>query len=172
MEEEWKPIPGYEGYEVSDQGSVRSFHKRIRGWSGYERGATWEATDEPQRLLSPSATRAGYKGVLLRKDGKTYNKKISSLVMLAFVGKRPKGMEVCHNDSNPENNTLGNLRYDTHGGNMNDRTGGRPKSVYMPVRIEPQLYDEVERIANESDTTISALIQEAVRQFLESYGAL
>ena len=55
---------------------------------------------------------------------------------------------------------------------MNDRTGGRPKSVYMPVRIEPQLYDEVERIANESDTTISAVVREAVRQFLESYGAL
>jgi len=43
------------------------------------------------------------------------------------------------------------------------------KSVYMPVRIEPQLYDEVERIANEGDTTISAVVREAVRQFIAGY---
>ena len=40
------------------------------------------------------------------------------------------------------------------------------KSVYMPVRIEPLLYDEVERIANETGTTISAVVREAIRQFL------
>ena len=40
--------------------------------------------------------------------------------MLAFVGPCPPGMEVCHNDSNPKNNRLDNLRYDTHMNNMID----------------------------------------------------
>jgi len=42
----------------------------------------------------------------------------------------------------------------------------------MPVRIEPQLYDEVERIANETDTTISAVVREAIRQFIASHQAV
>jgi len=37
--------------------------------------------------------------------------------------------------------------------------------------MEQLLYDEVERIANESDTTISAVIREAIRQYLQTYGA-
>ena len=36
-------------------------------------------------------------------------------------------------------------------------------------RIEPLLYDEVERIANESDTTISAVVREAIRQFIAGH---
>ena len=43
------------------------------------------------------------------------------------------------------------------------------KSVYVPVRMEQLLYDEVERIANESDTTISAVVREAIRQFIAGY---
>jgi len=43
------------------------------------------------------------------------------------------------------------------------------KSVYMPVRMEPLLYDEVERIANESDTTISAVVREAIREFIAGH---
>jgi len=175
--EEWRPIPDFEGYDVSDQGNVRSYHKNVGGEFG--KGAAWEITDAPQRLLSPSTTKKGYKGVLLRKDGKTYNKKIASLVMLAFVGGRPEGMEVCHNDSNLENNTPSNLRYDTHQGNMNDRTGENgPKNKYVPVRIDTEDYNKLRRIAeslvdtSEKRGNISALIQEAVRQFLESYGAL
>lgn len=40
--------------------------------------------------------------------------------MLAFVGAEPDGMEVCHNDGDPMNNVLSNLRYDTHSSNMLD----------------------------------------------------
>lgn len=31
-------------------------------------------------------------------------------------------MECCHNDGNPSNNIVENLRWDTHSGNMMDRT--------------------------------------------------
>lgn len=41
--------------------------------------------------------------------------------MLAFVGPCPDGMEVCHNDGNPENNRVENLRYGTRSDNMRDK---------------------------------------------------
>ncbi|WP_248099523.1 HNH endonuclease signature motif containing protein [Corynebacterium kefirresidentii] len=47
-------------------------------------------------------------------------KKVHRLVMAAFVGPCPDGMEVCHNDGNPANNYVGNLRYDTHQANYAD----------------------------------------------------
>lgn len=45
---------------------------------------------------------------------------VSQLVLKAFVGPRPRGMEGCHNDGNASNNYLSNLRWDTHHENMRD----------------------------------------------------
>lgn len=45
---------------------------------------------------------------------------VGRLVLEAFVGPCPPGMECCHNDDNPTNNTLGNLRWGTHSDNMRD----------------------------------------------------
>lgn len=43
------------------------------------------------------------------------------LVLEAFVGPRPDGMEGCHNDGDPSNNRLSNLRWDTPLANWSDR---------------------------------------------------
>lgn len=99
----WKPIPDFDGYEVSDQGNVRSYKR----------------SSNP-RKLKPSKTEE-YLGVALRRNGSSYRFKIASLVMLAFVGPRPSGMDICHNNSNPIDNRLENLRYDTRRGNLRDR---------------------------------------------------
>jgi hypothetical protein len=45
---------------------------------------------------------------------------IAVLVLEAFVGACPNGMECCHNDDNRSNNGLGNLRWDTHVNNVKD----------------------------------------------------
>jgi predicted secreted protein len=42
-------------------------------------------------------------------------------VLTAFVGPRPKGLQCCHNDGNPWNNKLENLRWDTAQSNQRDR---------------------------------------------------
>jgi len=57
----------------------------------------------------------------LSKDGIQLNYSVHRLVMLAFVGPRPEGLEICHGDGNPENNALSNLRYDTKVGNAADK---------------------------------------------------
>jgi hypothetical protein len=45
---------------------------------------------------------------------------VHSLVMLAFVGPRPDGLEVCHNNGVASDNRLSNLRYDTRSENNVD----------------------------------------------------
>lgn len=109
--EKWKAIPGFEGYEVSDQGNVRSYRKRN----------SKQLYSIPHLLKTTTDKKSGRQIVNLRHDGKTYLKRISPLVMLAFVSPRPDGMEVCHNNSNPKDDRLENLRYDTHLGNLRDR---------------------------------------------------
>src|SRR5690606_28755671 len=46
---------------------------------------------------------------------------IHRIVMEAFCGPAPDGMEVCHNNGNPRDNRLCNLRYDTHKNNHSDQ---------------------------------------------------
>jgi hypothetical protein len=46
---------------------------------------------------------------------------VHHLVLEAFVGPRPGKMQGCHNDGNPDNNSLSNLRWDTPKGNQSDR---------------------------------------------------
>jgi DNA-binding transcriptional regulator YiaG len=107
MSEEWRDIEGEPGYQVSSEGRVRSFYKR--GGAGH-----WFIASTPQRILRPSPNKAGYLGVNLRNG----YARIAPLAMRAFIGPCPGGMEVCHNDSNPRNNHVSNLRYDTHKNNM------------------------------------------------------
>ena len=115
MSESWRPVPGFPGYEISDQGRVRSYRARERG-----RGAAgWYIAAEPQRILRPGGGR--YPSVnLMDAQGRRQNVKIHNLVMQVFVGPCPPGMEVCHNNGDPTDNRLANLRYDTHEANMAD----------------------------------------------------
>lgn len=101
--ESWLPIPGYEGiYEVSDQGRVRSF-KRF------------------PYILSAPHDAYGYPCVSLYIDRGRKTWKVHRLVLFAFVGPMPKGLEIRHLDGNPANGTLSNLVYGTRSENVSDR---------------------------------------------------
>ena len=106
----WKPVRGFYGrYEVSSRGRVRSvprldrFGRRIRGG-----------------MRKTGRTAFGHVSVTLISDGRKFTKLVHTLVLEAFVGARPRGMEACHNNGDPGDNTLGNLRWDTHKENVRD----------------------------------------------------
>lgn len=113
--EQWKPIPGFEQYyEVSDHGRVRSFDRvGTRG-----NGVTYRRKG---RMMKQSPYSAGHLMVRLSVNANQRLWRVHRLVMLAFVGSCPEGMEVCHENGDPTDNRLGNLRYDTHSSNMLDR---------------------------------------------------
>lgn len=106
MDEMWKPVVGYEGlYEVSSHGRVKSIPRyRVRG--GIRK--------------TTNNVRSGYPCLPLRKDGKTKMRTVHSLVMEAFVGPRPTGLDVRHLDGDPANCHLDNLCYGTKAENMQD----------------------------------------------------
>lgn len=122
--ERWLPIPGFEGiYSASSDGLVR----REGRWSGRYRKRLWR---EP-RILNPSVNSHGYLAVRLCDKAKKQQVYVHQLILLAFVGPCPEGLEVCHGDGDRRNARLDNLRYDTRSANALDSvahgTSGRAR---------------------------------------------
>ena len=102
--EEWRPVVGWERfYRVSNLGRLYSLH-------------------QTGRLVTGMRVGDGY-GVLKLRDGQRRGHKATHCMVLeAFVGPRPSPeYEGCHNDGDPENCRLGNLRWDTAKANQADR---------------------------------------------------
>ena len=114
MTEDWRAVPGWEGlYEVSDQGRVRSLPRVTRGgFRGVRR--------IKGRTLIPIKRQSGHVHVCLSDGERREHSDIHRLVMLAFVGPCPEGMEVCHNNGEHTDNRLVNLRYGTRSENIYD----------------------------------------------------
>lgn len=101
--EQWLSVVGFEGvYEVSDYGNIRSVKtKKIKAYTLNKK--------ENRPFMN------------LHKGGRQKIMKPHTLVLTAFVGPRPAGLECCHNDGNPWNNHISNLRWDTPQNNQRDR---------------------------------------------------
>lgn len=113
--ETWRPIPGCEGrYEASDLGRVRSVERTITDALGRVRRL------KSYVLRPATCKRSGritHLSVLL---GDRNPHQVHQLIMQVFVGPRPHGLEVCHNNGDPTDNRLENLRYDSRSANHLD----------------------------------------------------
>lgn len=106
--EVWFPVEGHEGsYEVSSFGRVRSLDRPTR------RG----------KMLATAVDHkgSGYRYVGLAKDGHTTKVNVHTLVLRAFVGPRPEGMQCLHDDGDRTNPRLSNLKWGTQAENMQDK---------------------------------------------------
>lgn len=112
----YKPIAGHPGYRVGDDGSVQTAWYRIGLGNG---GGCRFAIGNLWKRLAPNPSTHGYLGVLLKPGPRRHS--IHKLVLEAFVGPRPEGMEACHKDGNRTNNALSNLRWATHKENEKDK---------------------------------------------------
>ena len=115
---EWRVIAEFPMYEVSSEGYVRTWRRKSRKWRNPQPGVR----DEPV-VLKGSVSPLGYVAFILRKEagGKPYRRTAHRLVAQAFLAPPEPGQtDVCHNDGNPANNRVENLRWDTHQNNQRD----------------------------------------------------
>lgn len=123
--EVWKDIPGYGNrYQASNFVGIKSLQRKVRSVNHYS-GKEFLRT-VPERILRPASyCKSGHLSVVLEHGG--IGKPVHQLIMKAFVGDPPDGMEVLHNNGNPTDNRFENLRYGTRTDNILDvyRQGGR-----------------------------------------------
>lgn len=131
--ERWLAVPGYEGrYEVSDLGRVRSLQRK-----GAPRASPL--------VLHDYVAGRGYRFVGLF-DGKKYRPwYVHRLVLTAFVGPPPEGMEGAHLDGVNTHNALLNLQWVTRTVNMSHKvlhgTAPRGEAVYNHKLTEAQVLE-------------------------------
>jgi hypothetical protein len=125
MPERWLPIPGFDGYEASDRGNIRSLDRMVTFKDGRRRH--WQ-----ERVLKPSVRktdRKPYRSVVLSNEGVRKTRKVAHLVLLAHVGPKPfPKADSRHLDDNSLNDALGNLAWGTRRDNEADkrRNGNGP----------------------------------------------
>ena len=131
MREEWRAVEDYEDYEVSSRGLVRSWRKS--GPGGGRR-------DEPVLLLQSEGE--GYIQLTLISNEGRRRVYVHQLVLEAFVGPCPDGMETRHLDGDQSNNELDNLRWGTPVENAEDKarhgtaSGGSQKGNDNPMAVD------------------------------------
>lgn len=163
MKKQIKQIPGFPGYVVSNYGEVYSF------WEGSGPAAKIGLVMKSLKVIISG----GRCQVNLRKDKKSHTRRVHRLVLEAFVGPCPRGMECCHfPDRSTLNNRLDNLRWDTKASNYRDRVSHKtcnrgtrngssklkPKQV-IAIRDKKRLGHTYQELANEYNVSLSTIQQ-------------
>ena len=115
--EVWRPVVGHPGYDISNQGRVQT--SELFDAAGRKVAESYEVSAS----LGGGPKNCRYLEVSLRGIGRNAprtRRKVHHLVAEAFIGPRPKGLVICHNDGDRFNNRAENLRYDTQAANVAD----------------------------------------------------
>lgn len=105
--EEWRPIPGYEGYySASSRGRIRGEARKCPRKDG-------KYNQCYQSVRFQTIDKNGYRLVTLRKDGVGRNLLVSRLVALTFIPNPENKPSVHHLDFDRFNNRVDNLAWAT-----------------------------------------------------------
>jgi hypothetical protein len=102
-----RPVPGFPGYAVTRTGEVWGYCRLVwgRGLGGRPKARGW-------RELKQTTIRGGWRRVQVNRPRRR-SVGVHTLVLLAYVGPCPVGMECCHGPGGPADNRVANLRWDT-----------------------------------------------------------
>ena len=124
-DEIWRPIEGYEDYQVSNFGRVKSF----------KQGKII--------IRKPALNMQGYLYVILHKDGKQKPFRINRLVALAFIPNPDNKPEVNHKVGCKLNNYVGNLEWVTSSENQRHAfDNGLQKGIQGEEHVSAKLTNE------------------------------
>ena len=96
MEEVWKDVVGFKGYQVSNLGRVKSLNYKGTG---------------REQILFQVKNKSGYMQTMLCHNGKPISCRVHRLVALAHVPNPNNLSEVNHIDENKQNNRADNLEW-------------------------------------------------------------
>lgn len=119
--ETWKHIDGYDRYEVSDCGRVRT---------------------KEGRFMSFMVHHKGYFKVELSKNGEGKGHFVHRLVAKAFIDNPENKPQVNHKDTDKQNNRIGNLEWATQLENVDHAFANRLMSVFKQSKNVKILTDE------------------------------
>lgn len=144
-------MKNYPVYEVSNLGRLRSFSKR----GAYSCG---KRADSFRIRRCVNDRGECFSITLFNSKGGKRTIYVYVLVLEAFVGPRPKGLEACHKDDDRSNNRLSNLRWGTPWSNHVDALiNGKRSRRYSDNEVRKIR----ERAGSRSDTQ---------RQLAKEYG--
>jgi hypothetical protein len=127
--EEWLDIAEWPGYQVSNLGRVKSLARISNRFS-----PRWNC-ESPISVKEKIRKQCKFYGidrhgkkrpkpaamiVGIVQNKKSITQYVHILVLNAFTGPCPPGMEGCHSNGDATNNRLDNLRWDTHISNVQD----------------------------------------------------
>lgn len=144
---EYRDIVGLPGYRIGLDGSIWSKRKRV-GHHGICISDEWV----PKAIY---VTKNGYSTTTVKFEGKKDVLHVHVLVLSHFGTPKPfPKAHCCHNDGNPQNNSLDNLRWDTAAGNNADKVkhgrgqAGRQNS--QNTLTEAQVIEIIDKLKNKA----------------------
>ena len=140
MTETWRPVVGFDAYEVSSEGQVRSIDRIITTRRGIRRRL-------PGLTLSPKPTPGGYLIVNLYRNRRQHTRSVHQVVAEAFHGPRPAGTETRHLNGCGTDNRAVNLQWNTHTVNVRDTVDlhrthhhtRKPRCIHGHALVAPNL---------------------------------
>ena len=126
--EEWLGFVVHRGYDVSSWGRFRSYHRK-----GYR-----YLFDEPAPIRSKQCDRYGHRHIRLYSNGRKYTLPVGRIVLEAFVGPCPVGMQCRHLNGCASDNHVENLCWGTAKENCLDTVAhGHHVAVPHPGETNP-----------------------------------
>ena len=112
---EIRPIPDFPGYYAREDGVILS--TRVYGPHA---GFAYKPLSEARELTQKAKT-GGYLYVYMSANGSEYTLRVQRLILMAFKGLPPTGVEARHLNSDRTDNRICNLAWGTKRTNMRDR---------------------------------------------------
>ena len=106
------PIPGFPGYAAREDGQILSWRRP---------GGDGGGIKDTSRVLKVSRTHRGYLRLIVYKDRKPVNMYVHILILIAFHGQKPDGMQSRHLNGDQLCNRPDNLCWGTKLENEHDR---------------------------------------------------
>ena len=140
----WKKIKGFENYEISNLGRVKSNNLK------------------KEKILKFRITKTGYYRVMLQKNCFKKELLVHRLVAEAFIPNKENKKEVNHIDLNKSNNRVENLEWTTRSENIaHSYLNGRNKKGKKIIRLSSPIvvYDSIKIASIENNVSESSISQ-------------